>query len=666
MSLARFITLFSVRARIIALGVIPLAGFLADGIAFTAGEREVSRAFTSVTEETLLADASRDLKTALLHMRTATKDFVTRPSYDIVRNFEEGQQLALQCLDRIERTIQPSQRHLIPPLRATVRDIKSNFATLVHAREVLGFSDDQGVNIDLTRTGAAIWQIIQDDLTWVAEHDANKMAMSLAAMRRYELEYRLTGADPARERFSREVDHFNQLFDSVDGAPPMKERLSGQIQTYAATFAKWVASVEAIRPLVEVIGRDTERLLPEADAIIAAARGRAENAASALATALTRTRYIIVWVGCAAVLIGLGLSYAIGRSITRPLAGLAAVMKRLAGGDTSARIPATQARDEIGEMARSVIVFRDTMIERERLAATQAEANVARERRGEAVAAMIQEFQTAIEQTLSKLRGAAQRLEIASGRLNGAADTVSSEARAAEERVGVASGEVTTAARSVEELAASVADIAAQAAKSTGVATRAVAESRRTVTTMSELANAATRIGEVIGLIQAIAGQTNLLALNATIEAARAGEAGRGFAVVASEVKSLAAQTARATEEVAAQIGAIQSATADASQAIEQVSAIIDEMSAIAATVATTVEGQNTAVVSIAMGVNRASAEAQTGADAMSRVAGASDGARATVAEVKALADALASEARDLRTEVHRFLASVQAAGAAA
>jgi methyl-accepting chemotaxis protein len=313
-------------------------------------------------------------------------------------------------------------------------------------------------------------------------------------------------------------------------------------------------------------------------------------------------------------------------------------------------------------MARTVLVFRENIIERERLAAREAASNRERERRADVIAAIIAGFEGSVHQALGKVRETSRRLENTSTRLTGAADSVSAEVRFAEEQVEGASGEVTTAARSVEVLGEWIDEIAGQAQRSTDVVARAVDESRRTALTMSQLGDAATRIGEVVGLIQAVAGQTNLLALNATIEAARAGAAGRGFAVVASEVKSLAGQTAQATQEIAGHVGAIQSAALDAGRAIGQVNGIIEEISKLAGTVALTVGEQNRVIDSITDGVNRASGKARSGADAMSRVAGATIDARATAADVLTLADALAIEAEGLHAEVRRFLTDVQAA----
>jgi methyl-accepting chemotaxis protein len=609
-----------------------------------------------------VADASRDFKGALTVMRTAAAEFAARPSNDLVRTFEEAHKQAVQDLAGIATSMNAGNRKEIEGLQAKLGELKALFATLHTELRKLGFTDSEGIRRRINEAAAAVERIINKDMSWLSQADSRRLLLSLSALRRHEAEYRLSQSELNQLLFSEEMKNFHSIFGDLLAEAALKQQLSEQVQAYGEAFAAWAASMDAIRPPLAIIGLDTHEMLPVADQIIASAQRQETAAAAALSASQARTRIIIIAVGIGVVGIGLALSWLIGRTITRPVNFLAQAMARLAEGDTAVAIPATETRDEIGRMARTVIVFRDNAVERERLAANEAEGHRARERRGEAIAATIARFENSVDEALAKLRDAAHTLDGAASALNGAADAVSAEARNAEERVGAASHNVSSAAASTEELTWSIGAIALQAAKSTEVAGRAVSEAQRTVGTMSQLSGAATRIGEVIGLIQAIAGQTNLLALNATIEAARAGEAGRGFAVVAAEVKSLAGQTGKATEEIAAQIGAIQSAAGDAAQAIQQVNAIIGEMSGIAANVSAAVEEQNAAVSSIAEGVNRASGEARSGAEAMSRVAGRSQDARATAGDVKALAKSLAAEAESLDGEVRRFLADVRVA----
>ena len=658
----RMIRALSVRARILLIVAIPVVGFVANGISFITGEKEVAETFERYQSADATAEASHSLKEAIGQMRIAARDFENDPTADAVAAFEAANAAAVKNFGIIYSRLDETERLRNAWIPGRLKEITERFAEVVRDQERLGLSGRDGLRRTLHDTGVAIERVVNEAAKWLGEVESNKLLAALQTMRRYEAEQRIQSSSTSHTVFFAEYDNFRRTLSAVAATRPQSSEIENRAKDYADTFSTWSAIADKVRPNLKVIDLDTQQLAPAADQIIETASSAAQEAAVQLSASQRRTRSIILSVGCAAVALGLALSLLIGGSITRPLQALAHAMSRLAKGDVSVHIPATEARDEIGNMARTVIVFRETMRERERLTAEQNETARAREARSQAIAATIARFERSVGDVLGRVRDAVQRLEAASSRLNASADDMSAEASAAESRVLAASSNVTAAAGSVEELAASIGEIASQAQKSTQVAGRAVAEARRTSATMSELAGAAARIGEVINLIQSIAGQTNLLALNATIEAARAGDAGRGFAVVASEVKSLAGQTARATEEISGQIGAIQSAAADASQAIAQVNTIIGDMLAIAANVASTVEQQNSAVSIIAEGVNNASGEARTGADAMSRVSTATVEARATAVDVRALADALALEAEGLDSQVRQFLIHVQAA----
>jgi methyl-accepting chemotaxis protein len=659
----RFVPQLSVRGRVIALAVVPLIGFGAIGAAYMSGEQAVQTAFGETKAGLDLSNTSAALKTAVVTMRESAKDFVMSPGSTAQIQFENAHKAALERTKEIgERDKSTTAKERLERISQDLSNVKDLFGRLAAAQEATGVNIVTGARGELHSAGRDFDKALEEASGMLTGEQFAGLRGSVLSMKVHEKELMLARTRESLTKLQDDQKKFVEQVQTMFLPDDDKKKLVKVSEVYAVAAKKYGDSAAPLQLFLNMITNSLGELGPVTDEIVSAAAARHAQATASFEASQAQTKGFIVAVGAMAVLLGIALALMIGRSITSPLKGLSNAMERLAAGDTTVEIPATEAKDEIGGMAHTVIVFRDNAIEREQLAVTQEKGAREREKRAETIAKTIASFEQSVGQTLTQVRGAAERLETAAGALNGAADAVSSEAKSAEERVGAASSNVTSAASSAEELAASIGEIAGQAATSTQVASRAVQEAQRTVSTMSELGNAASRIGEVIGLIQAIAGQTNLLALNATIEAARAGEAGRGFAVVASEVKNLAGQTAKATEEVASQIGAIQSAAGDAADAIEQVNSIIEEMSKIAASVAAAVEQQNAAVSAIAEGVNRASSEARTGAEAMTRVAGASTDARATADDVKALSGALSAEAENLDGEVRRFLAEVRAA----
>ena len=516
MLLSRFSTDFSVRTRLIVLSLIPVVGYISS-------ERTVEAAFGSVQQSARLAEASRAFKEALTTMQVRAKEFVAQPQPALVARFADAHEAAMDSLKTIQELVSEAERQNLAGLQGRVANLKTTFAALTAEQDNLGLTEFEGVQGSLRDNGTGVEQVVNFDLAGLSDSDHRKIMIPLMLMRRYEVEYRLTRGEPVYTLFKQELNTFEKAFAGIVATAITKQRLTDQVKAYTSSFADWVASTDKVSRSIAIISAETRQMLPAADEIIASAGNKAVEAAAGVAATQAQTKLLIIGIGIGIVSLGLIFNWLIGRSITGPLKRLSGAMEKLAAGDSTVDIPSTDSKDEIGAMARTVIVFRDNAVEREQLAVTQEKAVRERERRAETIAATVAHFEETVDQALAKVRGAAERLETASSALNGAADAVSTEASSAEERVGAASMNVASAASSAEELATSIGEIAGQAATSTEVASRAVTEAQRTVETMSQLATAATRIGEVIGLIQAIAGQTNLLALNATIEAARAG-----------------------------------------------------------------------------------------------------------------------------------------------
>ena len=430
----------------------------------------------------------------------------------------------------------------------------------------------------------------------------------------------------------------------------------------AAQLAKLTAEIDRVRK--ETLAPVNEEISVLTDEITNSAKQRsseARAAAEAQAASVARTSFVA---GILVALLLIGACIFSVFSIARPMRALTVAMEKLAGGDFSVVLPGLGRKDEVGEVAGAVETFKIVSEQkaREEAQAKMRQDQIAAEQRKADMRKLADSFEGAVGEIVGTVSSASTELEASATTLTSTAERTQQlttvVAAASEE----ASTNVQSVASATEELSSSIIEISRQVQESARVASEAVGQARTTTERVSELSKAATRIGDVVELINTIAGQTNLLALNATIEAARAGEAGRGFAVVASEVKALAEQTAKATGEIGQQISGIQAATQESVGAIKDISDTIEKLSEISSTIAAAVEEQGAATQEISRNVQQAAhGTHQVSSNIADVQRGASETGSAS-SQVLSAAQMLSTDSDRLKLEVGKFLETVRAA----
>jgi methyl-accepting chemotaxis protein len=480
----------------------------------------------------------------------------------------------------------------------------------------------------------------------------------------------ISAIDRAQGRVDLDRERIEAGVDQIGSPPRLVKPLNDAVDAYFGGAAPWIEKeILAARGDGNYGAKSEDELaakvVPAVQSFFAVRDAALAEAAERAGAARDSALMLLALAGLAVVaLLGVlaGVTVMLRRRVITPLATLTGVVGDLAAGRHDVTIPASDRGDEIGTMAGSLQVFKEALIAKktaDETAAVEADAKI---QRGQRVDQITRDFETMIGEVVDIVSSASSELEAFAGTLTATAERseelTTMVAAASEE----ASTNVQSVASATEEMASSVNEISRQVQDSARIASEAVEQAQKTNDRVGELARAAARIGDVVELINTIAGQTNLLALNATIEAARAGEAGRGFAVVASEVKALAEQTAKATGEISQQIDGIQAATQDSVGAIREIGGTIGRMSEIASAIASAIEEQGAATQEISRNVQQAAhGTQQVSANIADVQRGASETGSAS-SQVLTAAKSLSGESTRLKREVGKFLSSVRAA----
>jgi methyl-accepting chemotaxis protein/CHASE3 domain sensor protein len=663
---------FRFRAKImLGFSVVLAISAVSMGIAYLGFER-VSAGVASYRNSVSEADLARDIDRDLTSYRGLARYYVVTGKEDDAKAALTAETSLKDAIDQsMKGTTNPARLNQITHLAREFRAFTKIFADILKVKNESALLTQN----QLTRGGTSLRYKLDDLASNAADAElpavelgakqvAAQYQAALALANTFVINSDMTVATGALARLKFVENSLKAISSTDEKIVQGLKEVSALLDEYRQTLGKLIENAKEIGELTTEMTESADAIMKGSNAMKADLLSDQQRLESESNTTIGETERLVVMLAIGGFLLGGALAVLLGKGISRPMTTMCKAMRELAGGNFDVVLPGLGRKDELGEMASAVEEFKvQAVAKAERDAAAHDAQNKASSaaRRSELIR-FADDFEAAVGAIVSNVSASAVQLEAAAGTLTRTAETTQSLSSQVSGSSAEASDNMQSVASATEELSASVGEIGRRVRESSQIAEAAVLQAQQTDGRIGKLSRAAQEIGDVVKLITAIAEQTNLLALNATIEAARAGEAGRGFAVVASEVKSLASQTAKATDEISSHISGMQGATQESVAAIKEIGGTIAKISDIAATISSAVEQQSSATQEIARSVQNVAQGTQEAAANIMRVNRGATETGSASEDVLSSARTLSTESTRLREELDRFMANIRAA----